>query len=178
MTLPFIAAALSLAEFAPSIIRLISGDKKADSAQEILNRAKKIAQTEDVLEISQIFRENPQMLLDFQHSIFEIEKECELAYLGDRKDARERDSHFIKLGHRNYRGDIMVVSAALGLISCLFTLTYFSNNLPGETVGILSTIAGIFGSCLKDAYAFEFGSSRGSKEKDSTVAVLLGKDRN
>jgi hypothetical protein len=47
--------------------------------------------------------------------------------------------------------------------------------LPGEAVGIISTVAGIFGACLKDAYAFEFGSSRGSKEKDSTVAAMLGR---
>jgi hypothetical protein len=61
----------------------------------------------------------------------------------------------------------------MGLILCLLSLAYFAQDLPGEAVGILSTIAGIFGSCLKDAYAFEFGSSRGSKEKDSTVAALL-----
>jgi len=41
--------------------------------------------------------------------------------------------------------------------------------------GIISTVAGIFGACLKDAYAFEFGSSRGSKEKDMTVASLVEK---
>lgn len=177
MALPFIAAALSLAEFAPSIIRLIAGDKKADSAQEILNKAKRITGTDDVPSIAQLFRENPQLLIQFQQSMLEIERDREISYLNDRKDARERDAQFIKSGHRNYRGDIMVMAAACGLISCLATLTYFANNLPGETVGILSTIAGIFGSCLKDAYAFEFGSSRGSKEKDSTVAVLLGKER-
>jgi hypothetical protein len=40
-------------------------------------------------------------------------------------------------------------------------------------VGIISTIAGIFGACLKDAYTFEFGSSLGSKQKDDTVAALM-----
>jgi hypothetical protein len=34
-------------------------------------------------------------------------------------------------------------------------------------------IAGIFGACLKDAYTFEFGSSRGSKEKDDSIATLI-----
>jgi len=69
----------------------------------------------------------------------------------------------------------MVVSAAMGLVMCLASLAFYSEALPGEAVGIISTVAGIFGACLKDAYAFEFGSSRGSKEKDSTVAAMLGR---
>jgi hypothetical protein len=67
----------------------------------------------------------------------------------------------------------MVFSAAFGLVMCLFSLAFYSDVLPGEAVGIISTIAGIFGSCLKDAYSFEFGSSRGSKIKDTTVASAL-----
>jgi hypothetical protein len=50
----------------------------------------------------------------------------------------------------------------------------FKVNLSGEVIGIVSTIAGIFGSCLKDAYAFEFGSSRGSKEKENHLIEMLG----
>jgi hypothetical protein len=46
-------------------------------------------------------------------------------------------------------------------------------SLSGEVIGIVSTIAGIFGSCLKDACAFEFGSSRGSKEKETHLIDLL-----
>ena len=47
-----------------------------------------------------------------------------------------------------------------------FILAFFGDSLSGEGVGIISTISGIFGSCLKDAFGFEFGSSRGSREKD------------
>lgn len=42
-------------------------------------------------------------------------------------------------------------------------------SVPGEVVGIVSTIAGIFGACLRDAFQFEFGSSRGSREKDAIL---------
>ena len=70
----------------------------------------------------------------------------------------------INASGRNKRINIMVVGAALGLIFCLLVLTTYKNDLPGEIVGIVSTIAGIFGACLKDAYGFEFGSSR---KKDS-----------
>ncbi|MDR2645933.1 MAG: hypothetical protein LBC04_02025 [Holosporaceae bacterium] len=74
---------------------------------------------------------------------------------------------------RNRRLNIMVVGAALGLIFCILTLTSYSGNLPGEVVGIISTVSGIFGACLKDAYSFEFGSSRGSKDKDDKISSTI-----
>jgi hypothetical protein len=34
-------------------------------------------------------------------------------------------------------------------------------------------VAGIFGARLKDAYGFEFGSSRGSKDKDDKISSTI-----
>jgi hypothetical protein len=102
-----------------------------------------------------------------------VEAEIELAVMKDRQDARLRDVALANAGRSNIRADVMVIAAATGLILCLASLAYFSEALPGEAVGIISTIAGIFGACLKDAYTFEFGSSRGSKEKDNAVAAMI-----
>ena len=74
---------------------------------------------------------------------------------------------------RNRRLNIMVTSAALGLVFCLVMLTSYKGDLPGEVVGIISTVSGIFGACLKDAYSFEFGSSRGSKDKDEKISTAI-----
>ncbi|MDR0678506.1 MAG: hypothetical protein LBF44_03150 [Holosporaceae bacterium] len=74
---------------------------------------------------------------------------------------------------RNRRLNIMVIGAALGLVFCLLMLTSYKGDLPGEVVGIISTISGIFGACLKDAYSFEFGSSRGSKDKDDKISSTI-----
>jgi hypothetical protein len=74
---------------------------------------------------------------------------------------------------RNRRLNIMVMGAALGLIFCLLMLISYKGDLPGEVVGIVSTISGIFGACLKDAYSFEFGSSRGSKDKDEQISSTI-----
>jgi hypothetical protein len=69
----------------------------------------------------------------------------------------------------------MVGAVVIGLIACIVVLGWMRDDIPGEVVGIISTVAGIFGSCLKDAFAFEFGSSRGSKEKDTLMASMGGK---
>ena len=91
--------------------------------------------------------------------------DLEIAYLGDRKDARGRDVALAQAGYHNKRADLMVLFDVVGLVACLAVLTVFRADVPGEVVGLLSTIAGIFGLCLRDAHQFEFGSSRGSREK-------------
>lgn len=102
-----------------------------------------------------------------------MEFDLELAAYKDLDNARARDIALANAGRSNLRADIMVLSAAFGLIACLATITLYRTSLPGEAVGIISTIAGIFGACLKDAYAFEFGSSRGSKLKDSKLSAMF-----
>lgn len=175
MAFPLIAAAFGLAEFAPMIARWLGGHQAETVAAQVVEIAKKITDCEDAASAVCNLKENPSAVIEFQKAVLEMDKDIEAATLQDRQNARNRDIALAQVGHKNVRADIMVVSAAVGLILCLASLAFYSEALPGEAVGIISTVAGIFGACLKDAYAFEFGSSRGSKEKDSTVAAMLGR---
>ena len=173
MPFPIIASALGLAQFAPVIAKWLGGNQAEQMAEEVVQVARRVTGHEDPIQMMQLLRENSLLVAEFQKSMMEIEARQELAFLEDRQSARLRDVAFIQGGHKNTRADIMVISAAFGLVSCLGCLTLYSGHMPGEATGIISTIAGIFGACLKDAFAFEFGSSRGSKEKDSTVAAMI-----
>lgn len=173
MSMPLIAAALGLSQFAPSIARWLGGENAEAVASQVLDIAKRIVGNEDALENIQAFRDNPELVIEFQKAVIQFESEMEFMYLKDRQDARARDVALLTSGRGNTRADVMVLCAAGGLISCLCSLAYYCDNLPGEAVGIISTIAGIFGACLKDAYAFEFGSSRSSKMKDTAMAVMI-----
>jgi hypothetical protein len=173
MAIPFMAAALGLAQFVPTIARLLGGEGGERVATQVVDIAKKITGESDASSMISVLKTNPELLIEFQREVIRFEIDLEMSYLQDRQDARWRDMSFVNSGRQNLRADIMVISAAGGLIICLASLAYYSDFLPGEAVGIISTIAGIFGSCLKDAYAFEFGSSRGSKMKDSAVAAMI-----
>lgn len=70
----------------------------------------------------------------------------------------------------NTRKNVLAIGAVVGLIACLVLLALYREAVPGEVVGIVGTISGIFGACLRDAFMYEFGSSRGSAEK---TAILL-----
>lgn len=163
----------ALAELSPMLARWLGGEQGEKVAQKAVHLAQSITGEKELENVMGSLKRDPQALLAFQKALLQMDHDLELAAYKDLDNARARDIALAQAGRSNLRADIMVVSAALGLISCLLTITLYRTTLPGEAVGIISTIAGIFGSCLKDAYAFEFGSSRGSKLKDSKLSALF-----
>lgn len=102
-----------------------------------------------------------------------LEKENFLQHEIKKNIEQNHSINMINAYGRNKRLGVMVLCAVLGLLVCLMLLTVCRGNLSGEVVGIISTISGIFGACLKDAYSFEFGSSRGSREKDERISATI-----
>ena len=165
--------AYALAEFSPILARWIGGEKGEKMAHQAVGLAQSLTGEKELMNVIGSLKADPKLLAKFQEALMQMDHELELAVYKDRDNARARDIALANAGRSNLRADIMVLSAAFGLISCLLTITLYRTSLPGEAVGIISTIAGIFGSCLKDAYAFEFGSSRGSKVKDGKLSALF-----
>jgi len=174
MTFPVIGAALGLVSFAPIIARWLGGDQAQEAAAKVVDIAQRVTGTLDPMEAIHRLQNNTDMVSEFQRAIIQVEAEIELAIMKDRQDARARDIALFNAGRSNVRADVMVMAAALGLVLCLVSLACFSKEMPGEAVGVISTITGIFGICLKNAYTFEFGSSRGDRQKtDDTIATLI-----
>jgi hypothetical protein len=172
---PLIPIAMQLAQFAPGIIKLLTGSDKAEEvAGKIVGVAKAVTGTADGPEALAKLQADPEKVMQFQLAFAAQQAELEKAYLADVQSARARDVELHKAGFQNRRADVMVALDVLGLIACLLVLVFFRASLPGEVVGILSTIAGIFGACLRDAHQFEFGSSRSSQAKDATISKLSG----
>lgn len=94
-----------------------------------------------------------------------ISADLDKDFLKDRQDARGRDLKLKQAGYHNYRADIMIVVA---FISFCF-LCYMVNSNDTIKPAVLTIFNVSIGALLKmlgDAFQFEFGSSRGSKEKD------------
>lgn len=173
MSFPFVTLAQGLVEFLPILGHWLAGNDGERIATAAVHMAQAVTGQHEADQILHVLRTNPKCLVEFQQNVLKIGHEMELAVTKDRESARLRDVALAQAGRSNLRADIMVISAALGLVICLITITFFRTTLPGEAIGIISTIAGIFGSCLKDAYAFEFGSSRGSKLKDNKLSAMI-----
>ena len=168
-----ISIALALAQFAPSIMRFLgAGSSSVDTAQKVVSIAQNMTGATTPEAALAAIRANAELAQTFNLAVLGADKELELAYLADRQSARQRDVAFLNAGRTNVRADAMVLFDVIGLIACLVVLTFFRKEIPGEVVGLLSTIAGIFGLCLRDAHQFEFGSSRSSRDKDSVINNL------
>ncbi|MBP6950810.1 MAG: hypothetical protein KA112_00020 [Alphaproteobacteria bacterium] len=173
MSFPLLPLAHALTELVPLIARWLGRENGHATAQKVVNIAQSITREKEPLQILHSLKADSKKALEFQQAVQKMAHELDLEEVKDRENARLRDIALAQAGRSNLRADIMVISAALGLIACLVTITLYRMSLPGEAVGIISTVAGIFGSCLKDAYAFEFGSSRGSKMKDTKLSAFF-----
>ncbi len=60
----------------------------------------------------------------------------------------------------------------LALLACVIAAFRIDGNTHAQALALITTIAGAMLKMFSDAFAFEFGSSRGSKEKDGTINQL------
>ena len=148
-----------------------AGESSTAVAEQVASLAQQVSGAKTPAEALEAIKQSAELQQQFNLRAMELDAQLDQAYLADRQSARARDMEFIKAGKHNTRADVMVGLAALGLIACLVVLTVFRGSIPGEVIGLISTIASLFGVCMRDAYQFEFGSSRGSREKDQLMAA-------
>ncbi len=167
-----ITTAMALAQFAPQIVKWLTGsDKAAEAAGQVVDIAEAVTGKRGPDAVAAM-QADPALVLQFRTALLQVEADLDKAYLADRADARARDVALAQAGRNNRRADVMVAGAVVGLLACLFVLVFFRGQIPGEVVGIVSTIAGMFGACLRDAFQYEFGSSRGSADKSALIEKL------
>lgn len=166
-----ITIAMSLAQFAPAIVKWLTGSDKAEQAAgAVVDIAKRVTGNGTGEGALAALTADPSLVMQFRQAVMANEADLDKAFLADRQDARHRDIELAKAGRSNTRADVMVAIDAAGLLACLIVLALYRANMPGEVVALISTIASIFGLCLRDAHQFEFGSSRGSQEKTELLA--------
>ena len=166
-----VTIAMGLAQFAPQIIKWISGsDKAAEAAEKIVDIAEAVTK-EHGPHALEALKADPALVLKFREAVMANETELDKAYLADRADARKRDTKFIEVGKRNVRADLMFLLAVL--VTCALVWVVWKDQGINEYVkGIFTLVLGRFLGYLDNIYNFEFGSTRSSKTKDTTIENL------
>lgn len=188
------STAWALAGLVPDIARWLTGsDKAGDAAKDVVDLALRITgETRGDAAVQRLTASN-QALIEYRREIQAKADDMDKAYLADVANARQRDVDLAKAGRTgNKRADIMVLLAALGTVAGLVGLLVLGilvAKYPGAlSEGVfsallvqLTTVTSIFGLCLRDAFQFEFGSSRGSVTKgdqqNELIAQLSGAAR-
>lgn len=166
-----ITIALGLAQFAPSILRYFGvGEKPVAVAEKVVDLAKMVTGTQTPEAALAAMRENAQLAQQFNLAVLAADTKLEELYLADRKDARARDIEVRKItGGYNWRADLMIVCCAAALVYIVYAINSNAALKP-EVLAIFNMAVGALLKMLGDAFSFEFGSSRGSKEKDELLA--------
>lgn len=102
--------------------------------------------------------------LDLQYLQAEVE---------DKGSARSRDSAFLIAGTRNYRADFMFILAVC-MIAALVWVVWKDQSINEYVKGIFTLVLGRFLGYLDNIYNFEFGTTRSSRTKDTTIEKLSG----
>lgn len=160
---------------APLIGRLVGGDDAEAAGQVIGNIAKAVTGESTPESALEVLKADPAMALEFEKAVLANKNELEAMYLKDRQDARARDVAIRQAGQRNTRADVMVVVVGLVLAGIVWQLNT-DTSIPDGVLAIYNMMVGAFLKMLSDAFQFEFGSSRGSKEKD-LMNALRGRDQ-
>ena len=149
---------------APALARLIGGSKAGKAADAVVGIAEAITGQTGADAVKAI-QKDPALALEFERAVMAQEAEILRLSHEDRKDARARDVELRRIGYSNWRADILAIGAMIGLVALIWTLLFVS--IPdGPARDVLLILSGALVTIVKDVYQFEFGSSRGSKEKD------------
>lgn len=170
-----ISTALALASYAPKILKWLTGsDKAEDAAQTVVDIAKTVTGQADGDAAAKAIQADPAIAMQFKMAVMAQEADLDKAYLADRQDARSRDVKLAQAGRYNWRSDLLAVLAVGGLITCVYFVAK-DTDMPERAVNAIMFVAGVLAAAVRDVYSFEFGSSRGSKDKDDAISSFLRK---
>ena len=135
----------------------------------MIDVARVVTGKQDASEAVVAIQADPAVLMQFRQAMAGIEADMDRAYLADRQNARGRDVAFVQAGRWNIRADLLALLSVTGLIVCVWFVARDSS-LPERAVNAIMFVAGTLAACVRDVFAFEFGSSRGSRDKDALIA--------
>ncbi len=170
MAAPFLVpAAIAIAsEFFPVIATKLGGKRGREVAEHVIQVAATVAGTPkdaDPREIIAALRKDEAKAAEVRLRLEELDQEEHQRIVDDRMDARRYQA---SIGARaRVRGTVMLLGVVLGLVAIIVAVVQGTGD--PTSVALLTTIAGALLKMLSDAFAFEFGSSSGSKEKDATI---------
>lgn len=168
-----ISTAIALASYAPKILKWLTGsDKAEDAAQAVVDIAKTVTGQAEPDAAVKAIQADPAMAMQFKMAVMASESDLDKAYLADRQDARARDVKLAQAGRYNWRSDLLAVLAVGGLITCVYFVAK-DVDMPERAVNAIMFVAGVLAAAVRDVYSFEFGSSRGSKDKDDAISTML-----
>ncbi len=172
MPLPLIPIAMQLAQFAPGLIKLLTGNSKAgEIAEQVVGIAQTVTGTGTPEAALETLRLDPSKALDFQLAMADKQQAWEQMYLADVQDARDRDVKLAQSGQINHRANALAAAACSLVLICLGVVIW-STALDDFAKATVTLICGRALGWVEQIFSFEFGTTRANKTKDDTINNL------
>lgn len=171
-----ISSAIKIAaQFFPTLATKVAGKNAGLVAEQIVDAALSTASmgpdasVEDVISKLQSDKQAQQEL---QIKLATLDAQEHERDLMERQSARDYQLAAGVDGRK--RANIMLVAVSTGLLLCILVITIPYFDIGGNTaaLALITTIAGALLKMFSDAFAFEFGSSRGSKDKSDMIGKI------
>lgn len=137
----------TVSEFVPLIQKLLKGKNLNKNVCKIYDILRKITKCESAADIAKCLNSDASKMMQFQNEVFDMILYSEVVV-----------SESAPRGTGGIQSLAMVVFISVALLGCLFFMIYNGDKLSGEGISIISSVAGIFGACLKDAFSAVFGT--------------------
>jgi len=128
---------------------------------------------EDVAKLRQLQYDHEERLIELGIEKAKQDLESFKVEAQDRDSARGRDVEFIQRGMTNNRANLMFFLAVV-MVGAMVWIVWKDQSINEYVKGIFTLVLGRFLGYLDNIYSFEFGTTRGSKEKDETIKQLTG----
>lgn len=170
--MPLIPIAMALGQFAPWIVKMLTGsDKAEDIAEHVVGIAQTITGEVSPDAALAAIKADPNKVLEFQQAINAQKADIEKAYLLDTQNARARDMAYVAAGRINERANVLAGAALLLVLICLAVVIWMGD-LNEYAKGGISLILGRALGWVEQLFSFEFGTTRANKTKDETINNL------
>ena len=152
----------------PLVASLVGGDTAGKAAAAIVGIAEKVTGKQGD-EAAAAIAADPALALQFKQALMDQEKDLLKLMYEDVKDARARDIEVRKLNKgKNLRADVIAYAAIASFIILIFF--FFFKTPDPNTKDIMILLIGNLSGVVTTIYAYEFGSSRGSKDKTGILS--------
>lgn len=167
-----ITIAMTLAQFAPGIVKLFTGsDKAAEIASKVVGVAQAVTGAPTGEAALAAIQADQGKAMDFQLAMADKQQALEQMYLADVQDARARDVKLAQAGQVNYRANALAAGAGLLVIFCLLIVVWASS-MDDFAKATITLILGRSLGWIEQIFSFEFGTTRANKTKDDTINNL------
>ena len=171
--IPLIPIAMQLAQFAPSLIKLLSGSDKAEEvASKVIDVAKAITGTDDGAAAVAAIQADPQKMLEFQLAVSAQKIEWERMYLADVQNARAMQVAALTQDDIFSKRFVYYFASAWSLFAmAYFTAVTFIDIAAEGGQRVADTILGVLiTSVIGVMFGFFYGSTKGSEAKSAMLA--------